>query len=144
MVRSLPPRPRTMAEVAAAAGVSGPTVSKVLNQRPDVAPATRERVERALIERGYVVRRAGRSLRTGQSGQIDFVVQSLNSDYAAEILRGVEEALEATEVRAVLASTHDYRQRERQWLQRLADSSTDGAVVVLADRHSPPVQELRR
>jgi LacI family transcriptional regulator len=139
-----PPRPRTLAEVAAAAGVSVPTVSKVLNQRPDVAPATRARVERVLVEHGYVVRRAGRTLRTGESGQIDFVVQSLNSDYAAEILRGVEEALSPTTVRAVLATTHDPRQRERQWLQRLADGSTDGAVVVLADRQSPPVQELRR
>jgi DNA-binding LacI/PurR family transcriptional regulator len=133
-----------LAEVAAAAGVSVPTVSKVLNQRPDVAPATRTRVERALDEHGYVVRRAGRILRTGKSGQIDFVVQSLNSDYAAEILRGVEEALSPTAVRAVLATTHDHRQRERLWRQRLADGSTDGAVVVLADRQSPPVQELRR
>jgi LacI family transcriptional regulator len=139
-----PPRPRTLAEVAAAAGVSVPTVSKVLNQRADVAPATRQRVERTLVEHGYVVRRAGRALRTGKSGQIDFVVQSLQSDYAAEILRGVEEALGGTEIRAVLAPTHDHRQRERQWLQRLADGSTDGAIVVLADRHSPPVQELRR
>lgn len=133
-----------MAEVAAAAGVSVPTVSKVLNQRADVAPATRERVERALVEHGYVVRRAGRLLRTGTSGQIDFVVQSLHSDYAAEILRGVEEALAGTDVRVVLAPTHDHRQRERQWLQRLADGATDGAVVILADRESPPVQELRR
>jgi LacI family transcriptional regulator len=139
-----PPRPRTMAEVAAAAGVSVPTVSKVLNQRPDVAPATRARVERVLVEHGYVVRRAGRALRTGKSGQIDFVVQSLNSDYAAEILRGVEEALSPTDVRVVLATTHDPQRRERQWLQRLTDGSTDGAVVVLADAQSPPVQELRR
>jgi LacI family transcriptional regulator len=133
-----------MAEVAAAAGVSVPTVSKVLNQRADVAPVTRERVERVLVEHGYVVRRAGRALRTGKSGQIDFVVQSLNSDYAAEILRGVEEALAATDVRVALASTHDHQQRERQWLARLADGSTDGAVVVLAGRQSPHVQELRR
>ena len=133
-----------MAEVASAAGVSVPTVSKVLNQRPDVARATRERVERALTEHGYVVRRAARSLRTGRSAQIDFVVQSLNSEYAAEILRGVEEALEASDVRVVLATTHDHLQRERQWLQRLTDSSTDGAVVVLAGQQSPHVQELRR
>src|SRR6266849_645427 len=98
-------RPLTMAQIATAAGVSIPTVSKVMNHRPDVAPATRERVERVMLERGYVVNRAARALRGGKTGEIDFIVQSLNSEYAAEILRGVEEALGSTEVRVVLAST---------------------------------------
>lgn len=138
------PGPRTLAEIAAAAGVSISTVSKVLNQRPDVAAATRARVEQALAETGYVINRAGRSLRRGRSGQIDFVVQSLNSDYAAEILRGVEEALAATDFRVTLDTTHDHADRERQWRQRLTDGSTDGAIVVLADRGSIYLQELRR
>ena len=43
----------TLADIARAAGVSAPTVSKVLNGRADVAPATRERVEELLREYGY-------------------------------------------------------------------------------------------
>ncbi len=137
-------QPLTLAQIAAAAGVSVPTVSKVINGRADVAPATRARVQRVIAAHGYVVNRAGRALRQGRSGQIDFVVQSLNSEYAAEILRGVEEAVAATEARVTLATTHDHRQRERQWLQRLAGGSTDGAVLVLADTASMYLQELRR
>lgn len=137
-------RPLTMAEVAAAAGVSVPTVSKVINQRSDVAPSTRERVQRVLSERGYVVNRAGRSLRQGTSRQIDVISQDLDSYYAFQILRGIQDALLATDVRAVLASTHDHRQRELQWIQRLADGSTDGAILILADRTSLHLQELRR
>lgn len=135
--------PLTLAQLAAAAGVSVPTVSKVINQRTDVAPATRARVERVIAEHGYILNRAGRSLRKGRSGEIDFVVQSLNSDYAAQILRGVEDALSSTEVRAVLASTHDHQQRERQWLQRLSEGSTDGAIVVPSDVNMISVQTLR-
>jgi DNA-binding LacI/PurR family transcriptional regulator len=138
-----PDQPLTLAQIAAVAGVSVPTVSKVINQRADVAPATRERVARVIAEHGYVVNNAGRSLRRGRSGQIDFVVQSLNSDYAAEILRGVEEALVSSTVRVVLATTHDHLQREQQWLQRLADASTDGAILVLADDSSPQLQAVR-
>jgi len=144
MVKPAAHGPLTLSQVAAIAGVSVPTVSKVINQRPDVAPATRARVERVMTEYGYVVNRAGRSLRKGRSGQIDFVVQSLSSEYAAEILRGVEEALVATEVRVVLATTHDHQQRERHWLQRLADGATEGAILVLADRTSLHRQELHR
>ncbi|MFD0471115.1 LacI family DNA-binding transcriptional regulator [Nonomuraea thailandensis] len=48
----------TLATIAAAAGVSVATVSKVLNGRSDVAPATRELVRELLVERGYVHRSA--------------------------------------------------------------------------------------
>jgi DNA-binding LacI/PurR family transcriptional regulator len=134
-----------MAQIATAAGVSIPTVSKVINQRTDVAPATRERVEQVMKEYGYVINKAARSLRKGKSGQIDFLVgQELNSYYAFEILRGVEEALLPTEVRVVLASTHIHRERERQWRQRLSEGAIDGAVLVLAEKQSLYLQELRR
>ncbi|GLV59944.1 LacI family transcriptional regulator [Dictyobacter sp. S3.2.2.5] len=137
--------PMTMAQIAAATGVSVATVSKVINQRSDVAPATRERVEKALAEQGYILNRAARSLRQGHSGQIDFLVgQELNSYYAFEILRGVEEALLTTDVRVVLASTHAHREREQQWRQRLSAGAIDGAVLVLADKRSFYLQELHR
>jgi LacI family transcriptional regulator len=144
MSHSASDRPLTLTEVAAAAGVSVPTVSKVINQRSDVAPATRERVQRVLTEHGYVVNRAGRSLRQGKSRQIDVISQDLDSYYAFQILRGIQDALLSTDLRAVLASTHDRRRRELQWIQRLADGSTDGAILILADRTSLHLQELRR
>ena len=145
MTKSPVKAPLTMAQIAAVAGVSVATVSKVINQRTDVAPATRERVERAMVEHGYVLNKAARSLRKGRSGQIDFLVgQELNSYYAFEILRGVEEALLSTEVRVVLASTHAHREREQQWRQRLSEGATDGAVLVLANKRSLYLQELSR
>src|SRR5437588_3425331 len=144
MAQSSADRPLTLTEVAAAAGVSVPTVSKVINQRADVAPATRERVQRVLTERGYVVNRAGRSLRQGKSRQIDVISQDLDSYYAFQILRGIQDALLPTDVRAVLGSTHDHRRRELQWIQRLADGSTDGAILILANRTSLHLRELRR
>ena len=139
------PAPLTLAQVAARAGVSVPTVSKVINQRPDVAPATRERVQRVLAEHGYVLGRAGRPsghARGGLGAQIDFVVHSLHSTYAAEILRGVEDAVLSTDARVVLASTDGRRQREQQWARRLAAGATDGAILVLADRASVQLREL--
>ena len=55
----------TIADVADAAGVSVPTVSKVINGRADVAPATRARVERLLREHGYRRRTPARDRRAG-------------------------------------------------------------------------------
>src|SRR5205807_10351938 len=78
----------TLASIAAAAGVSLPTVSKVVNGRPDVAAATRAKVERLLDEHHYA--RTG-TRRGHRSGLVDLVFNGLDSPWAVEILRGVEE-----------------------------------------------------
>ncbi len=137
--------PLTMAQIASLAGVSVPTVSKVINQRADVAPATRARVEQIIATHGYVVNQTARSLRKGSSGYIDFIVgPEFQSSYAFEILRGAEEALLSTSRRLVLASTQVSPSREQQWRQRLVDGAVDGAIIVLARSQSLYVQELQR
>lgn len=74
----------TLAEIARQAGVSAPTVSKVLNGRADVAPATRTRVEDLLRAYGYRRRRAEAS----RSPLIDLVFHELESAWAMEVIRG--------------------------------------------------------
>lgn len=76
----------TLAEIARAAGVSAPTVSKVLNGRADVAPGTRTRVEELLLRHGYRRRRGA----SQQSQLIDLVFHELDSAWAMEVVRGVE------------------------------------------------------
>src|SRR5579885_1059429 len=89
-------RALTISEIARAAGVSVMTVSRVLNGRPDVAPATRERIQRVMAESGYARNRAAAALCKGRAGLIDLVVVALDSAYHLEIIRGVEERLEPT------------------------------------------------
>src|SRR3954453_13582977 len=78
----------SLSAIARAAGVSVPTVSRVLNGRSDVSPRTRERVETILSDHGYR-RRTSRSRVT--AGLIDLVFNDLDSPWAVEIIRGVEE-----------------------------------------------------
>jgi LacI family transcriptional regulator len=137
-------RALTIAEIARSAGVSAMTVSRVLNGRPDVAPATRERIERMVAEHGYARNRAASALRQGRSGVIDLLVEALDSAYQLEIIRGVEEQLESTGYRMAVSATHGQSQRERQWVAKVVDGSTDGAILVLADGHAAHLETLRR
>src|SRR5579883_2899387 len=101
-------RRSTIAEIALEAGVSIPTVSKVLNQRPDVAIETRQRVERIIMEKGYVRNRAARALGGGQSGLVDLVVsKSLDSEYFLEVIKGIEEILHQAGKSVVLSTLSD-------------------------------------
>ena len=80
----------TIAEIAAAAGVSVPTISRVLNGRAGVSVEKRELVERLLAEQGY--QRRNRQDR----GLIYFVITDLETQWATTLLRGAEaEAVEA-------------------------------------------------
>src|SRR5437763_5363969 len=110
----------TIAEIAWNAVVSNPTVSRVLNNRPDVAPGTRERVEQVIKESGFIRNRARNGLKES-SGNIDMLVPGLTNLYSVEIVRGVEEVLERTELRLALSLTHDSLQLEQRWLAKVID-----------------------
>lgn len=129
----------TIAAIAQEAGVSVPTVSRVLNRRSDVAPGTRERVERLLQESGY--RRRGEP--TSEASLIDLVFNDLDSPWAIEVMRGVEEASHAAGVGTVLSALHRQAGSTRLWLSRLQTRASSGAVLVTTDLDPLLHEELR-
>jgi LacI family transcriptional regulator len=130
----------TLASIAAEAGVSLPTVSKVVNGRPDVAPATRARVERLLNTHNYS---RGGLRRHRRSGLVDLVFNGLDSPWAVEILRGVEEwgAVHSTGV-AVSAVRHGDA-RPSSWTSALASHDTDGIILVTSELTGAQLSQLR-
>ncbi len=86
------PRRVSMADVAARAGVSGQTVSRVVNASPQVEPSTRARVEAAMAELGYRPHRAARALRTGRTQTIGLVVSTLATVGNSRMLQAVADA----------------------------------------------------
>jgi LacI family transcriptional regulator len=142
-VASRPARPRsrfTLADIAAEAGVSLPTVSKVVNGRADVAPATRARVERLLDERNY--RHPG--LRPGRrAGLIDVVFNGLDSPWAVEILRGVEEWCSANGRGAAVSAVRHGSARPASWTSALASHDTDGVLLVTSELTEEQLVQLR-
>lgn len=110
----------TLASIATAAGVSLPTVSKVLNGKDDVAPATRARVRRLLEEHNYVpvVRRGG------EKPLVEVVFTALDSSWAVEILRGVTES----DLEVVVTSLA--RSPGSGWVDGLVRGGRRGAIVV--------------
>ncbi|MDT0303053.1 LacI family DNA-binding transcriptional regulator [Streptomonospora wellingtoniae] len=129
----------TISAIAEEAGVSAPTVSRVLNGRGDVAPATRERIESLLRARGY--RRRGS--RGGEMvGLLDLVFNDLDSPWAVEIIRGVEDAAHAVGSGIVVSAIHRRASSTRQWLQNVRSRTSDGAVLVTTDLDSSLRAEL--
>ncbi|HEX5859323.1 MAG TPA: LacI family DNA-binding transcriptional regulator [Microbacterium sp.] len=119
----------SMADVAALAGVSGQTVSRVANQHPRVDAATRARVEAAMAELGYRPHRAARALRTGRSQSIGVVVATLATVGNTRMLEAVSAAASARGYALVVVSPAD-RFGLAGAFTTLRDQGVDGAIVL--------------
>jgi Transcriptional regulators len=86
-----PRRRLTIKEVAAAAGVSTQTVSRVINNRPDVAPETFERIQRIITDTGYAPNMLARGLTQGRSHTLGVVAYGLEYFGPSRILTGIEQ-----------------------------------------------------
>jgi LacI family transcriptional regulator len=143
----VPPRDRraTLANVAASAGVSVATVSKVLNGRDDVAAATRARVQEHLHEHDYVARR----VRPARPPTIELCFHGQLNAYHTEVLQGVVEAATAAAV-AVVVSVRPREQRgsganrPAAWARDLATAGRQGAIVVASELAAADLSALTR
>jgi DNA-binding LacI/PurR family transcriptional regulator len=114
----------TLTGIAAEAGVSVSTVSKVLNGRTDVAPGTRNRISKLLRSRGYQV---VPGLRFGVA---DLLIGSLHGPWAEELIRGaVGAAREAGH--SIVVTPLSTGAEFSDWLERTARRGTDGLLSVL-------------
>jgi LacI family transcriptional regulator len=127
----MPERP-TLAEVADAAGVSRATVSKVLNGRHDVSPETRARVEQLLVEHSYVRRGSAPDSdgRNGSRRMVQLVVDTLESPYTLELIRGVSDAADEAGLEVVLSQSGGVA--DGRWVQRAAGGGRRGLILVMS------------
>lgn len=130
----------TMAVVARMAGVSVPTVSKVVNGRGGVAAATRDRVTAALREVGYLRAPSTPFDHRGSGRLVDVVMHGLRTTYAAEVLGGIEAAARESGLDVVVAASEaELHRRESPsggWLDHLIDRGTGGVLLVLVETTS--------
>ena len=120
-----------MTDVAALAGVSHQTVSRVINKHPSVRPTTRVRVLTAIEELGYRPNSAARALKTGRTQTLGVV--SLNSTLygPASTLYGIEQAALTCGYFVTVASLRATdRLAVRQAIDRLVDQGVAGVVVI--------------
>ena len=141
--RGIKPR-ATIREVASAAGVSIATVSRVLNDHPDVAPATRESVLRVVRDQRFATNRSARALSGGRTGLVGVTIPIVEAAYFAHILAGAAEALYEQDMGVVLSPTLHLHDRAVTLLDRLMHGTTDGAVLMLPEETNEELKALRR
>lgn len=145
----------TIAEIAARAGVSAATISRVLNHPEVVQPETRERVLAIMEECNYSPSWCARALRLGKPGMIVLLVPGIENTFYQMAASGVETVASSKQYTVVLCATQGDARREAEYLMRMADRQADGVILVnsllnaaqlrnLADRGIPAVHIGKR
>jgi LacI family transcriptional regulator len=122
-------RATTIVDIARAAGVSKSTVSLVLKGSPLVRAKTRDRVERAIDQLGYVYNRSAASLRTARSRFVGMVISDLMNPFFTELAVAIEDALYRLGFVPILANTNEDADRQARVLQSLCEHGVAGIIM---------------
>lgn len=123
----------TINDVAAAAGVSVATVSKVINDRYGVSTATADRVKAVIRQLGYESSLIARSLRSHRTNVVAILVADIEP-FSAELLKGVARAINASGYELIVYSGGGHGQEHAGWerrnVSRLSGTLADGVILV--------------
>lgn len=120
----------TIIDVAARAGVSTATVSRVLSQPDRVAESTRHRVLEAVRALGYRPNVAARTLRTLRAAKILLTVPDISNPFFASVIRGAEEAARDAGYAVVVGDTRHDPEVEDQYAEMLSRREVDGLIFL--------------
>lgn len=134
-----PRRSTTIADIAERAGVSVPTVSKVINGRSDVSAETRRHVEAIIREAGY--QRGERAGRTAPL--LELIFHELESEWAMEIVRGVERVAGRHHLAVVLSEMQGRRTVGRTWIDGVLSRRPTGVIAVFSELTETSRDQLR-
>ena len=126
-------RPAGVKDVALAAGVSLGTVSNVLNRPERVSAPTRQRVEQAMADLGFVRDESARQLRAGRSQTLAYVMLDATNPFFTDVAQGIEDAAERHDLSLFLCNSANGREREQAYLRRLQQQRVQGVLITPLD-----------
>ena len=119
----------TIRDVASDAGVSVAAVSKVLRDAYGVSDALRAKVKASIDRLGYRPHAAARGMR-GQTYTLGFLIPDLRNPFFADIMAGVNEALERTQYQTLLGVSESTPALELALIESMIDRQMDGLIVI--------------
>jgi LacI family transcriptional regulator len=135
----------TIKDVARLSGVSSMTVSRVINGSQRVSPETRQRVERAIAELGYVPSRLARGLIRQKTGTLALIVPDVANPFFTLVVRGAEDVARRAGYRMILCDTRADLAIEREVMEEMIAHRVEGiAIAPVSDRSKGHLLRLER
>jgi LacI family transcriptional regulator len=135
----------TLKDVARLSGVSAMTVSRVINGGERVSPQTRQRVEQAIAELGYVPSRVARGLIRQKTHTLALMVPDVANPFFTLIVRGAEDVARRADYRVILCDTRADLTIERDVIEEMIAHRVEGiAIAPVSDRSRSHLRRLAK
>lgn len=128
--------------VAEKAQVSKATVSRVLNNNPQVKEEIKERVLRAIEELGYRPSVIARNLATSRSNNIGLILPDITNPYFPVLARGVEDAARRLGYTLFISNTDNNASLEQEIIYEMVEQQVGGIVLISSSLDEQTVNEL--
>ena len=127
-------RSLTLRDVSEASGVSEMTVSRVLRNRGDVSDATRQKVQEAARELGYVPNKIAGALASNRVNLVAVIIPSMSNMVFPEVMGGINDRLEETELQPVVGITDYLPEKEEKVLYEMLSWRPSGIIIAGLER----------
>ena len=128
----------TITDIAALAGVSKSTVSRVLTGAGYVNDETREKIEKIIKEYGYQPSESARSLSKKTTNTIGVVVPEIDNSFYSEVLNGIGQIVDENNYNIIYFNTNNSIVKEEKALQMLKAQRVRGVILAAAVDYSEP------
>jgi len=134
----------TIQDVAKRAGVGAITVSRVINNSGYASQKTRERVEAAIAELGYVPNTLARSLRSKRTNTLALILTDITNPYFTTLARGVEDTANQAGYTVIFCNTDESEEKEQHYLDVLLQKQVDGFLLVPAQSNPGSILSIQK
>ncbi len=122
----------TIKDIAREAGVSITTVSRVLNNKPDVSEETKDRITTLIDQLGYNPNSIARGLVLQKTYTIGLIIPDITNPFFPEVARGIEDAARQLGYSVIFYNTDNHINEEKKAIEVLKGKQVDGLIVSLS------------
>ena len=133
----------TIHDVAKLAGVAPITVSRVINNSGYISDKTREKVQAAISELGYVPNILARSLRSKRTNTLALVFTDITNPFFTILARGVEDTASFAGFNVIFCNTDESQEKEDNYIQLLLQKQVDGILLVPAGSNTRSIKVIQ-
>ncbi len=133
----------TMEDVAEVVGVSVNTVSRALNDKPDINSDTKKKILEAVEKLNYHPNRLARGLRRQKSGIIGVIVADIANPYFSTMVKGLEEEATERDYSIILQDTDEKYQNEVDAIETMMEERVDGIILSPVQTEAGTVERLK-
>jgi len=134
----------TISDVARRAGVSPATVSRVMRGTNNVGAATRERVQRAVQELGYVPSAVAQGLRSKRTHSLALILSDITNTFWTTVARGVEDVAHRHDYSVLLCNSDENLAKQQRYLDFVIGQQVDGVIIAPYDSDARHLEKLRQ